>query len=56
LKGKPTDGEYRVTQIYGKTPAGWKQISAQATKIEGASEPAKLEDKTKVDDKPAANK
>jgi ketosteroid isomerase-like protein len=56
LKGKPTDGEYRVTQIYGKTPAGWKQISEQATKIEGASEPAKLEDKTKVDDKPAANK
>src|SRR5580765_1485099 len=56
LKGKPNDGDYRVTQIYGKTPAGWKQISAQATKIEAASEPAKADDKTKADDKPAANK
>jgi len=60
LKGKPTDGDYRVTQIYGKTPAGWKQISAQATKIEAASEPAKADDKKAEDkkegDKPAANK
>ena len=45
LKGKPTDGEYRVTQIYGKTKDGWKQISAQATKIEAAAEPAKTDEK-----------
>ena len=35
-KGKPMDGDYRVTQVYGKMPDGsWKQITAQATKIEG---------------------
>jgi ketosteroid isomerase-like protein len=56
LKGKTTDGDYRITQVYGKTPAGWKQISAQATKIEAASEPAKPDDKTKAENKPAANK
>ena len=41
LRGKPVDGEYRVTQLYGKTKDGWKQISAQATKIEAAAEPAR---------------
>ena len=54
LKGKPTDGEYRVTQIYGKTKDGWKQISAQATKIEAAAEPAKTEDKKTEANKAAA--
>ena len=36
-KGKPMDGDYRVTQVYAKTKDGWKQVSAQATKIEGAA-------------------
>jgi hypothetical protein len=54
LKGKPIDGEYRVTQIYGKTKDGWKQISAQATKIEAAAEPAKTEDKKTEANKPPA--
>jgi len=45
MKGKPVDGDFRVTQVYGKTKDGWKQISAQATKIEAAAEPAKTEDK-----------
>jgi ketosteroid isomerase-like protein len=34
-KGKPMDGDYRITQVYRKMPEGWKQITAQATKIEG---------------------
>ena len=51
MKGKPVDGDYRVTQVYSKTKDGWKQVSAQATKIEGGSEPAKTDDK-----KPEANK
>jgi ketosteroid isomerase-like protein len=46
FNGKPTDGDYRVTQVYGKMPDGsWKQITAQATKIEGGSAPAKADDK-----------
>ncbi len=41
LNGKPSDGEYRVTQVYGKVADGsWKQITAQATKIEGSAAPA----------------
>lgn len=57
FKGKPTDGDYRVTQIYGKTKDGWKQISAQATKIEAAAEPAKTDDKKTEANKAApANK
>lgn len=51
MRGKPTDGDYRVTQVYSKTKDGWKQVSAQATKIEGGSEPAKTDEK-----KPEANK
>jgi uncharacterized protein (TIGR02246 family) len=46
FKGKPTDGDYRVTQVYTKTKDGWKQMSAQATKIEGGA--AKTDDKTKA--------
>jgi ketosteroid isomerase-like protein len=46
MNGKPTDGDYRVTQVYGKVEDGtWKQITAQATKIE-AGTPAKADDKT----------
>jgi uncharacterized protein (TIGR02246 family) len=46
LNGKPADGEYRVTQVYGKVEDGsWKQITAQATKIEAGSTPAKADDK-----------
>jgi len=41
-KGKPMDGDYRVTQVYGKMPDGvWRQITAQATRIEGGAEPPK---------------
>jgi ketosteroid isomerase-like protein len=55
MRGKPTDGDYRVTQVYAKVKDGtWKQITAQATKIEGGSEPAKADDKKT--DAPAANK
>ncbi|HTH50451.1 MAG TPA: nuclear transport factor 2 family protein, partial [Pyrinomonadaceae bacterium] len=51
FNGKPTDGDYRVTQVYGKMPDGsWKQITAQATKIEGGTAPAKADEK-----KPEAN-
>ena len=48
-KGKPMDGDYRITQVYRKMPEGWKQITAQATKIESAT-PSKPEET-----KPAAN-
>ena len=42
MRGKAMDGDYRVTQVYAKMPDGtWKQITAQATKIEGGGEPAK---------------
>ena len=42
MRGKPTDGDYRVTQVYSKMKDGnWKQITAQATRIEAAGGPAK---------------
>jgi ketosteroid isomerase-like protein len=50
MKGKAIDGAFRVTQVYSKTKDGWKQVSAQATKIEAAA-PAKADDKAKTDDK-----
>ena len=56
MRGKATDGDYRVTQVYSKTKDGWKQVSAQATKIEAASEPAKSDDKTKSETKSESNK
>lgn len=37
MRGKPTDGDYRVTQVYSRTKDGWKQISAQATAITAAA-------------------
>lgn len=37
MRGKPVDGDYRVTQVYSKTKDGWKQISAQATAITAAA-------------------
>lgn len=36
-KGKPMDGNYRVSQVYSKTKDGWKQVHASTTKIEGAA-------------------
>lgn len=57
-KGKSIDGDYRVTQVWGKDKSGaWKQYSAQATKIEAgaALAPAKADDK-KADEKKADNK
>lgn len=54
FRGKPTDGDYRVTQVYSKTKDGWKQVSAQATKIEGGSAPAKMEEKKPEANKPSA--
>ncbi len=58
LKGKATDGDYRVTQVYAKTKDGWKQISAQATKIEGGAkaDDKKLEKEDPADKMPAASK
>ena len=52
-KGKPVNGTFRVTQVYGKTNDGWKQVTAQATPIT-AAEPAKTEDKKAEANKPAA--
>jgi len=41
FNGKPSDGDYRVTQVYGKMADGtWKQVTAQATKIEAGAAPA----------------
>lgn len=54
MKGKAMDGDYRVTQVYSKTKDGWKQVSAQATKIEGVSAPAKTESNKPTDKKPDA--
>ncbi len=48
-KGKPIDGEYRVTQVYAKTKDGWKQVGGQATKIEGGGA-AKADDKAKMNE------
>ena len=47
MKGKPVDGTFRVTQVYSKTKDGWRQVSAQATKIEAAAAPAKTDEKAK---------
>ena len=55
-KGKAIDGDYRVTQVWGKDKSGaWKQHSGQATKIEAGAAPAKADDK-KADEKKADNK
>jgi hypothetical protein len=43
MRGKAVDGDFRVTQVYSKTKDGWKQISAQATKIENAAQPSKTD-------------
>ena len=54
VKGKAVDGDFRVTQVWGKDKTGaWKMYSGQATKIEAAAEPAKADDK-KTDAAPAA--
>jgi uncharacterized protein (TIGR02246 family) len=53
-KGKAMDGDYRVTHVYRKTSEGWKQVTAQATKIEGGAEAAKPGEK-KADEKAAAS-
>ena len=51
FKGKPMDGDFRVTGIYSKTRDGWKLAGSQTTRIEvGGSEPAKTDEK-----KPEAN-
>jgi ketosteroid isomerase-like protein len=59
-KGKSIDGDYRVTQVYSKTKDGWKQVGAQATKIEAGATakepPAKTDPADKMPEKapPAA--
>ena len=52
-KGKPADGDYRVTQVYMKTKDGWKQVTAQATPIVAA--PAS-DNKPKTETNANANK
>ncbi|MFN0277488.1 MAG: nuclear transport factor 2 family protein [Pyrinomonadaceae bacterium] len=50
-KGKPLDGDFRVTHVWSKMKDGsWKMVNAQATKIEGG-DAAKTDDKPKADDK-----
>ena len=55
--GKPTDGQYRFTQVWSKSKDGWKLVSGQITLIAAAA-PAKADDKKadekKADAKPAA--
>lgn len=45
-KGKPLEGDFRVTGVWSKTKDGWRQVSAQATKIEAGA--AKPDDKAKA--------
>ena len=54
FKGKPSDGEYRVTHVYRKTKDGWRLVTAQATKIEGGTTPAKADEKKDASTKPDA--
>ncbi len=58
FKGKANDGDFRVTQVYAKTKDGWKQISAQATKIDAsvAKDDKKLEKEDAADKMPSASK
>jgi len=52
FNGKSVDGDYRVTQVYGKSADGsWKQITAQATKIEAGSAPATANSNTAANTK-----
>lgn len=37
FRGRPADGDYRVTQVYSKMNGTWKQVSAQATAITAAT-------------------
>ena len=46
--GKPTDGQFRMTQVWSKTKDGWRLASGQVTPITAAP---KADDKTKADDK-----
>ena len=57
MRGKPMDGDYRVTQVYRKMQDGtWKQVTAQATKIEAAAAaPAKPGDAKTPEANKAAN-
>jgi ketosteroid isomerase-like protein len=52
FKGKPAEGDFRVTQVYSKTKDGWRQINAQATAITDGT--AKPDDKKDDDDKKSA--
>ena len=36
-KGKKTEGTIRVTQVWSKTAAGWRQVSGHATQITASS-------------------
>lgn len=38
--GKPTDGQFRFTQVWSKTKDGWKSVSGQVTPITGAASSA----------------
>ena len=53
--GQPIAGQVRVTQVWRKTNDGWKQVSAQATKIEAAAAPAKPGDAKMPETNKAAN-
>lgn len=56
FRGKPNDGDFRVTQVYSKGKDGqWKQITAQATKVDATAAPAKAAANAPANSAPAAN-
>lgn len=44
FKGKPMDGNYRVTGIYSKTKDGWKLVGSQTTDIAAGADTPKTDD------------
>lgn len=53
--GKPTDGQFRFTQVWSKTKDGWRSVSGQVTPITAAA-PAKADDKPAAANTAPANK
>lgn len=54
--GKPTDGQFRFTQVWSKTKDGWRSVSGQVTLITAAAAPAKADDKPAAANTAPANK
>lgn len=54
--GKPVDGHVRVSQVWGKTKDGWRQVSTHVTNITGAAATAPAANANKMASDSAVDK